>query len=70
MPALGGHIKIEVDEFEKPSRVYKLANPTSSKKSPNVKSTSKTAMVSKHDMLRHGSIHLDMSHRIFYLHCR
>ena len=41
MPALGGLIKIEIDEFDRASRAYMLANPTSSKKSKNVKYTTK-----------------------------
>ena len=41
MPALGGRIKVENDEIEKAFRAYMLANPTSSKKSQNVKSTTK-----------------------------
>ena len=68
MPALGGRIKVENDEFDKASRAYMLANPTSSKKSKNVKSTKKITMVSKLDMFRHGLIHLDMSQGRFYLH--
>jgi len=39
MPALGGRIEIENHEIEKASRAYMLADPTSSKKSNNVKST-------------------------------
>ena len=35
MPALGRRIKIEIDEFEKRSREYMLAIPTSCKKSKN-----------------------------------
>ena len=42
MPALGGRIKVENDEFDKASRAYMLANPTSSKKSKNVKLVTKT----------------------------
>jgi len=41
MPALGGRIKVEFDEFDKAARVYMLASPTSSKKSKNVKSATK-----------------------------
>ena len=65
MPALGGRIKVENDEIEKPSRAYMLANPTSSNKSQNVKSTKKTTIVSKLDMFRHGLIHFDMSKKMF-----
>ena len=38
MPALGGRIKVELDDFDKASRVYMLAIPTSSKKCKNIKS--------------------------------
>ena len=38
---LDGRIKTENDEFDKASRAYMLAIPTSSRKSPNVKSTPK-----------------------------
>jgi hypothetical protein len=41
MPALAGRTKVEKDEIDKASRAYMLANPTSSKKSKNVKSTTK-----------------------------
>ena len=53
MPALGGRIKVENDEFEKPSGAYMLAIPTSSKKSKNIKYALK-ALPSKHDMFIHG----------------
>ena len=42
MPALGDHIKVEIDEIEKPARAYMLAIPTSAKKSQKVKSATKT----------------------------
>ena len=41
MPALGGRIKVEIDEFDKAARVYMVAGPTSSKKSKNVESPTK-----------------------------
>ena len=41
MPALGGRIKSEDDEIDKASRAYTLTNPTSSKKSEDVKSATK-----------------------------
>ena len=34
MPALGNHIKVEIDEIEKPARAYMLAIPTSPKQIP------------------------------------
>ena len=42
MPALGGRIKVEIDEFEKPARAYMLAVTTAAKKSQKVKSATKT----------------------------
>jgi hypothetical protein len=42
MPALGGRIKFEIDEFEKTARAYMLAITTSATKSQKVKSASKT----------------------------
>ena len=39
MPVLGGRVKVENDEIDTASRAYMLAKPTSSKKSPNFKST-------------------------------
>jgi hypothetical protein len=42
MPALGGRIQIENNEFDKAPRAYMLANPTSSKKSKDASSTAKT----------------------------
>ena len=42
LPALGGRIKVEIDEFEKPARAYMLAIPTSAKKSQKGKSATKT----------------------------
>ena len=41
LPALGGRIKVEIDEFEKPARAYMLAI-TTAKKSQKVKSATKT----------------------------
>ncbi len=38
LQAIGGHIKVEIDEFEKKSRAYMFAIPTTSKKSQNVNS--------------------------------
>ena len=38
MSVLGGRIKVEIHEFEKPSRAHMPALPTSSKKSQNGKS--------------------------------
>ena len=42
MPALGDHIKVEIDEIEKPARPYMLDIPTSNTKSKKVKSAIKT----------------------------
>ena len=42
LPALGGRIKVEIDEFEKRARAYMLAITTSAKKSQKVKSATKT----------------------------
>ena len=42
LPALGGRLKVEIDEFEKPARAYMLAITTSAKKSQKVKSATKT----------------------------
>ena len=41
MPALGGRIKVEFDEFDAAYRVCMLAVPTSSKKSKNMTSATK-----------------------------
>ena len=41
LPALGGRIKMETDEIEKPDRAYMLAIPTSAKQSQNVESATK-----------------------------
>ena len=42
MPALGGRMKIEMDEFEKSARAYVLAIPASAENSQKVKSATKT----------------------------
>ena len=42
LPALGGRIKVEIDEVEKPARAYMLAIATSAEKSQKVKSATKT----------------------------
>ena len=42
LPALGGRIKVEIDEFEKPAGTYMFAITTSAKKSQKVKSATKT----------------------------
>ena len=61
MPALGGRIKVEIDEFEKPARAYMLAIPTSANKNPKMSNMQqKPTMASKHDMFRYGLIHFDM----------
>ena len=59
MPALGGRIKVEFDEFDKASRVYMLFqhHPRNPKMS-NV--WQKTTMASKLDMSRYCLIHFDI----------
>ena len=42
LPAPGGRVKVEIDEFEKPARAYMLAITTSAKKSQSVKFATKT----------------------------
>ena len=64
MPRLGGRIKIEIGAFEKASRAYLRAAPTSSTTNKSVKSvTTKTTMISKLDMIRPGLVHLDIPRR-------
>ena len=58
MPTLGDQIKRETDELEKPARAYMLAIPTSTKKSPKVKSETKQTMASKHNVFRYALIPL------------
>ena len=60
MPVPGGSMNVEIDEFEKPSRVYMFAIPTSSESKQNTNLQQKTTMVSKLDMFRHGLIHFDV----------
>ena len=60
MPALGGRVKVEIDKFEKPSRVYMRAIPTSSKNQKISNQQHKTTMASTLDMFRHGLVHFDI----------
>ena len=59
MPALGGRIKVEFDEFDKASRVYMLFqhHPRNPKMSDLLQ---KTTMSSKLDMFRYGFVQFDM----------
>ena len=61
LPALGDHIQIGIDEFEKPARAYMLAIPTSTKSPKKSNLLHKPTMASTHDMFRCGLIHFDMS---------
>ena len=55
MPALGDHIKVEIDEFEKTARAYMLAIPTSATKSP------KSQICHKNQQWHQNMICLDMA---------
>ena len=57
MRAIGGHITFEIDEFEKPTRVYMLAISTPSKTSAMSNLQQKPTMESKLDMFSYGLIH-------------
>ena len=57
MPALGDHIKIETDEIGQPARAYTLDCSTSTKKTKNMKSATKTNNGIKNDMFRRRLVH-------------
>ena len=42
MPALGDHLKVEIDEVRQPARAYVLDIATSAKQSQKVRSATKT----------------------------
>ena len=69
MPTIEDLIKLKIDEIEKPARPYMLASLAMSTKYPKKSELQhRTKMASKHDELRCGLTHLDMSCGTCYLH--
>ena len=63
----GGHITIEVAEFEHPSRAHVFSKQHLNQQMSHQQQNA--TMVSTHDLSRHGLIHLDMSRKQVYSQC-